>query len=406
MKKLDSFDVLVIGAGPSGSKVAAGLASQGLETGVLEEHTVIGEPVDCTGVIGAEACKRFGVSTELIMGSIDAVTINAPQGIHATYRSAEPMAHIVNRAEFDRWIARQATEAGARILLGTRAVAIERSNRGIRVDCQEADGSPRRLSAAVVVLACGPRTLFHERLGLGPSPLHWKSAHALLPGNGLPNAQVYLGRGIAPGGFGWAVPVKGKVESSVRVGINSHSDPQSCLQRLCAERFPHLLPPDGVVRMRSWVIPLVPPARTYADRVVAVGDAAGQVKSTSGGGIYYGLLSADLAAETVGEAFRRGDFRRSGLSAYEERWRSLLGLDLRLGTLFRRLFSRMTDRDMDDLIAAFQEDRMLSRLGQAVHFDWHRELIFFLLKHPTLSRILLRRWWDREAEPVAPACMD
>jgi geranylgeranyl reductase family protein len=396
------FDVLVIGAGPSGSTVASLLAAAGLATGVLEEHAVIGEPVDCTGVVGAEACKRFAIPADVVVGSIDAVTVHAPGGPEATYRSSEPMAYIIDRAEFDRRIARQAEAAGARLMLGTRAVAIERNRDGIRVDCQEADGAPHSLSAAVVILACGPKTLFHERLGMGACSLYWKSAHALLPGDGLPNPQVYLGRAVAPDGFGWAVPVHGPTESSVRVGVNSRVDPQGCLQKLCAEKFPHLMSPDGVVQMRSWVIPLVPPAKTYAERVVAVGDAAGQVKSTSGGGIYFGMLSAELAAETITEAFRRGDFRRSGLAAYEERWRALLGLDLRLGTLFRRLFSRMTDRDMDDLLRTFQEDGVLSRLNQTVHFDWHRELIFFLLKHPTLSRILLRRWWDREAGPDLP----
>jgi flavin-dependent dehydrogenase len=128
---------------------------------------------------------------------------------------------------------------------------------------------------------------------------------------------------------------------------------------------------------------------------LAVGDAAGQVKSTSGGGIYFGILSAQLAAETVAEAFRRGDFRRTALAVYEKRWRARLGLDLKIGTLFRRLFTRMTDRDMDDLLRALREEEVSSQVSEKVSFDWHRELVLFVLKHPKLARILLRPLWDR-----------
>jgi flavin-dependent dehydrogenase len=156
---------------------------------------------------------------------------------------------------------------------------------------------------------------------------------------------------------------------------------------------------DGSLPQRSWVIPVLPVSRTYADRVLAVGDAAGQVKPTSGGGIYYGMLSAREAAGTVIEAFRRGDLGREGLAAYEKRWRARIGFDLRLGTLFRRLFARMTDRDLDELFRAMRSDRLLDRITEKVSFDWHREVILFLLKHPKLARIWRRRCLDRSAEP-------
>lgn len=144
----------------------------------------------------------------------------------------------------------------------------------------------------------------------------------------------------------------------------------------------------------------MPLSRTYADRALAVGDAAGQVKPTSGGGIYYGMLSAREAADTVAEAFKRGTLTRDGLSTYEKRWRARLGLDLKIGTLFRRLFSRMTDRDVDDLFRTLHTDGLLARMTEKVSFDWHRDLILFLLKHPKLARIFMRRCLDWRAEPA------
>jgi geranylgeranyl reductase family protein len=397
MKK--SYDVLVVGAGPAGSTAAERLASHGVEVAVLEEHAVIGEPVDCTGVIGSEAFERFDLPQKIVVGAVSAVTIHSPSDIPATYQATEPLAYIVDRAALDRSLASRAQEAGATFLLSTQAVDVLRENGGVTVTCRCPEGEGRKLSAKLVVLAGGPRFAFHERLGLGTCSLLWRSAHAELPGDGLPHAHVYLGRGVAPGAFAWAVPVQRDGMPYVRVGVNSHSDAPRYLRKLCEDRFPHLVPGDGPVPYRSWVVPILPLSETYGDRVIAVGDAAGQVKPTSGGGIYYGMLSAREAADTVTEAFKSGALTREALSRYEKRWRARLGFDLRIGTLFRRVFSRMADRDVDDLFRALHTDGLLFRITEKVSFDWHRELILFLLKHPKLARILMRRSWDWRAEP-------
>jgi digeranylgeranylglycerophospholipid reductase len=394
-----SYDVLVIGAGPAGSTAAQQLASDGLHVAVLEEHAVIGEPVDCSGVIGAEAFPDFDLPRDLVVGSVEAVTIHSPAGIPITHRASTPLAYIVDRAALDRDLAARAQAAGATYHLNTQVVDVARTDRSVEVSCRRPEGEVCRFSGRMLILAGGPRFAFHERLGLKPCSLMWRSAHAELPGDGLPHAEVYLGRDVAPGAFAWAVPIKDSGEQRVRVGVNSHTDAPRYLRKLCEKRFPHLIRRGEPIPYRSWVVPIHPLAETFGDRVLAVGDAAGQVKPTSGGGIYYGMLSARAAADTVSEGFKGSLLNREQLSTYEMRWRSRLGLDLKVGTLFRRLFSRMTDRDVDDLFLALQADGLMARVAETVSFDWHGALILFLLKHPSLARILLRRCWDWRAEP-------
>jgi len=395
-----SCDVLIIGAGPAGTAAAERLAGHGLDVLVVEEHAVIGEPVDCTGVLGAEAFEAFALPRDLVVGTVDAVTIHSPGGIPATHRGQQPLAYVVDRAALDRTLARRAEAAGARIVLRTRALDVSPGRQAIQVACQGPDAAPLRVRAQVVILAGGPRFGLQERLGLGGPPLLWRSAHAELDGDGLQGAQVYLGQAVAPGGFGWAVPVTREGRPCVRVGVNAVGDAPRYLRRLCAHRFPHLTPLGGAGDCRSWVVPVRPLRRTVGERVLAVGDAAGQVKPTSGGGIYFGMLSAREAADTAAEALRQGTLARGGLEAYERRWRGRLGLDLTLGTLFRRLFAGMTDADTDDLFRALASSGVLARVATHVSFDWHRQLIGVLLTHPRLAGIFLRRGLGRYPAPA------
>jgi len=390
-----SHDVLIIGAGPAGCTAGEGLARAGLDVALVEEHAVVGEPVDCTGVLGAEAFRRFDLPRRIVIGVIEAVTLHSPSGVPITHDEGQPFAFVVDRAELDRSLALRAQEAGATLYLSTRAVRVGRLSAGVAIECRGADGGPIHLSAKVLILAGGPQFRFQEDLGLGISPVLWQSAHAELAGNGLVHPQVYLGRDVAPGAFAWAVPAQRAGLPFVRVGVNSHADAPHYLRRLCEERFSHLVSSDAPLAPRSWVVPIVPLERTYGERVLAVGDAAGQVKSTSGGGIYFGMLSAQMAAETVADAFRNGDFGSESLAGYERRWRGFLGFDLKLGSLLRRLFSRMADRDVDQLFRVLQKEICAGQVAQKVCFDWHQQLILFLLHHPTLVRLLLRNYWSR-----------
>jgi len=108
-----------------------------------------------------------------------------------------------------------------------------------------------------------------------------------------------------------------------------------------------------------------------------VGDAAGQVKPTTGGGIYYGLLCADIAVDVLDRAMAGNDFSARTLSEYEKRWKRLLARELRIGRWARRTFERLSDRRMERLFRMVQDSRATESLLNApdFSFDWHSRLI-------------------------------
>jgi flavin-dependent dehydrogenase len=136
-------------------------------------------------------------------------------------------------------------------------------------------------------------------------------------------------------------------------------------------------------------IPLKPPARTYGDRLLAVGDAAGQTKPTSGGGLYYGLIGADAAAETLAKALTDGDLSAGRLGEYEKKWRGKLGREMRNGYWARRLYERLSDKQIDLAFKIMKAGGIEKALLNAkeVSFDWHSRTIKSLLRYQALHMI-------------------
>jgi flavin-dependent dehydrogenase len=128
--------------------------------------------------------------------------------------------------------------------------------------------------------------------------------------------------------------------------------------------------------------------------VVAVGDAAGLVKPTTGGGIYYGLLTGHLAAEVLSDALREDRLTGGRLKEYERRWRKRLGPEIRAGLAFRAVASRLHDGAVDRLMELTRVDGIVPLLRQTADFNWHRTAARALLRHAEFRRIVLTSVWS------------
>jgi flavin-dependent dehydrogenase len=124
--------------------------------------------------------------------------------------------------------------------------------------------------------------------------------------------------------------------------------------------------------------------------VLVLGDAAGLVKPTTGGGIYYSLLSADLAADTLSSALADDDLAGTRLAAYEAGWRKRLGSELRWQLILRRIAQRLSDDDIDRLFDLARTDGIMPIVRRTAQFNHHRDFIVALLKHPPARRVLFR----------------
>lgn len=383
-------DVAVVGAGPAGLLSARILASLGHDVVVLEEHDTIGVPVHCTGLLGLDAFDELDLPRHTILATADRARFVASDGSSVGVDAESVRAAVIDRARFDQALADSGRRAGAEIRLAARVTTIAIGGAGVTI----AVGDGANVDARACVIACGANYRFNRQLGLGVPRAFVQSAQLERPFDGPDEVEVHLGRDVAPSGFAWVVPFARDGRRSNRLGLMCDSRALPRFRAFAARtRARFGLEDQRWEEPRLKVLPLGPVSRTYAPRALAVGDAAGLVKPTTGGGIYYSLISGQLAAETLDRALRGDDLRESRLRDYESAWRARLGAEIRTGLAFRTLASRMSDRAIDALIDLARVDGIVPLLRQTADFNWHRRSALALLRHAQFRRILLSSIW-------------
>jgi len=176
----------------------------------------------------------------------------------------------------------------------------------------------------------------------------------------------------------------------VRIGAMASEDAIGAYSRMLARVAARWGVAEDGAPPRLKVLPLGEIARTYADRLLVIGDAAGLVKPTTGGGIHYSILSAGLAADVAADALRRDRLDAGTLARYERSWRKQLAGELEAQHALRRVVTALSDVELDDLFHLAQTDGIMPLVRRTAQFNQHRHLIRALFKHPPARRILFR----------------
>jgi geranylgeranyl reductase family protein len=385
-------DALVVGAGPAGSTVAARIATAGHSVVVVEEHPRVGFPVQCAGLVSQRVLDLAG-STSFVRTAVRGARVFGPSLESIAFRADEPRAFVIDRAGLDIYLADRAARAGAEIRTSTRFDAVEgESDHRLAVRLRGPDGEAVRVRPRLVVgadgVASGVARAFRLRRPVEVLPA-FEAEFPVSPGD--PEVvEVYLGRKFAPGLFGWWIP---DGAGGARVGVAADADGTPARQyfdrllEFLSRRFGAPL-----TRATSYLVSGIPIGalpRTHARRVLLVGDAAAQVKPLSGGGIFTGMRCAELAADVANQALARDDLSETSLAEYDRRWRSEFGEEFRRALYLRRLFTRLSDDDLDRVVRALQGAHLAATIVAFGDIDFPTHVARELLREsPGLLRLL------------------
>ena len=385
-------DVIVIGGGPAGNSTALRLATLGHQVSVIDWRTDLGDKL-CSGIVGLACANQFTLDPALVYREARAATVFSPNGHGTRFARDEVQAYVIDRVRYVAAIGERAADRGAQYYLGQRVSGLKCLDDRVVVDTV-AGSKVYTYEAKTAVIASGFGTALTTMAGLGSTRDYAVGVQAEVSAPAVGEVEVYFGNEVAPEFFAWLVPTTG---GRALLGLLSRRQAGVYWDRL-TQRLRAEGKVAGVDQEPSqWAVPLSPLSKTYGERLLVVGDAAGQVKPTTGGGIYYALVAGGMAADTLAEALRLNDFSAAMMGNYESEWKKLLKRELEVGYSSRRLFERLTDRQLNFLL------RLVARTGlhrdmatlPASAFDWHSSAVVNLLKHPIVGKFL------RLAQPVA-----
>ncbi len=370
----------MIGAGPAGSQTANSLSRLGHNVAIIDYRLLPGTKL-CTGVVGLECVKRYDVPSHLIFHSVSSATIVPPVSMPVRIERDGVQAYVIDRTRFVQAVTDRAQEAGATLLLGRRALNINIMSDRVEVEADH-NGGLERYQARAIVLATGFNTKLPRFVGLEPAGTHAYASQTEVSGVDVDEIRVSAGRPVPAGHFGGVVPT---MKGSALVGTLGRRRSLAALRSMMGG-----LSDDGakfgdVKPSRSWGVPLRPAKKSANNRVLMVGDAAGQVKPTTGGGIYYSMLSGDIAANVLSDALLQDNLSSSDLSVYDQEWRKLLGRELKLGYLARTIYERLSTRDLEKILQIASSNGLFE---DTMDFDWHADLVARALGYKLLDSVL------------------
>jgi digeranylgeranylglycerophospholipid reductase len=386
MRSLDT-EILVIGAGPAGLIAAREAAARKAEVTVLEEHTEVGQPCHCAGLVSIEGLKSLNLPTQgpYIQNKVKGARFFSPSGLTFTVKKDKPVACVISRHAFDQFLAQQASAAGVHIRLGEKAKSVLREKTRVVIQ-----GEKNSFTAKIAIDAEGVASRMLKAAGLEPV-----NKSALLPGvqydlEGAsvdPNyVEVHTGKKVAPSFYAWVIPLS---RDTVRVGLGCKvANPHERLEAFVNTRFGNKESLEKLDTRSGLIVTCGPVKKSYADRLLAVGDAAGQVKPTTGGGVILGGICAAIAGEVAAEAVARDDYSASFLERYEERWRKQLSHDFRMMLLARRVMNRLSDRAIDKMFKAVIDENLQALLSAEGDMDFQSGVLLRLFRKKELLGIL------------------
>ncbi len=388
----ERWDVLVVGAGPAGSAVAAGLASKGYRVLVAEEHPEVGRPVQCAGLVSRRVLDLAG-SEAMVVRPVRGAAVFGPSLRSVSFRAVEPRAYVLDRAALDVHLADRATRAGAEIRTGLRFDRLlGPPNGGVVAELTGADGRATRIAARLVIGADGVASAVARAFRLRRPVEILPAFEAEFPTSpGDPDqVEVYLGRTIAPGLFGWWIP-DGRGGARIGVAADADGTParvyfERLLERL-ARRFGTA--PTNPASFVVSGIPIGEVPRLHGDRVLLVGDAGAQVKPLSGGGIYTSLRASAIAVDVAAGALAANDLSARALAPYTARWKEELGEEFRRALYLRRILVRLTDPELDAVVDALGAGPLARTIVAFGDIDFPTRVARELLAaSPSLVRLL------------------
>jgi geranylgeranyl reductase family protein len=340
------YDIIIVGAGPAGCKVGELTAKKGLNVLILEEHPEIGIPVHCSGLVSHRIFKLSKVSRKVIVNRVRKAKFYCSN--NCMELKSKKNVYVINREKFDKELAKKAESSGAEIITRTTFLDYKR-DKILKVKTDKGNYKTKLLVGAD-----------------GPNSTVAKTARLRLPDNKLVGVQatlksdyntdaveLWFDHKISPEFFGWIIPEN---ENFARVGLATKKNVAKCLDNFFLKRFNRKI---ECKKIMAGVIRYGLIENSVSNNVLLVGDAASQLKPFSGGGIIYGLISAEIAAQACVKSLKEEKYDGNFLKEnYDDLWKRKLAWPIKKGLIMSKIIHSFSEGQLSLLFSMSNKTRI------------------------------------------------
>jgi geranylgeranyl reductase family protein len=372
------YDVAVVGSGPVGSTLARYMVEEGFKVVILEKKRNVGVPLQCAGLLGKRIKKVNILPPEFIMNEVYGAYLYSPSETILKVSKNRPEAYVIDRVAYDKFLSDRAVDAGAQLMINHRVENVNIHSGEVLVRNGE------KISAQVVVGADGYNSLV-SRL-FNPASENYEAVQYLMSVQDVETDYVHLKTEsqIAPG-FLWIIPIS---ESLVRVGMFSTLSYKEASAHLegYIKKNP-LLKNSSYLQKYHGCIPIYNPKKQIVkNRTLLLGDAASQVKPTTGGGLTLGFLCAKLASEVMIKALDEEDM--DILQEYQVLYGKKFGRELKTQRMVHKTFKSLSDDDLDFMFSKLKEVDAEDLISEYGDMDTQSPLVKEMLRRGIIFSIL------------------
>ncbi|PKP61352.1 MAG: digeranylgeranylglycerophospholipid reductase [Candidatus Altiarchaeales archaeon HGW-Altiarchaeales-1] len=395
MNEKYDYDVVIVGAGPAGSICARYLAEKGVKVLVVEKRQEIGAPKRCGEGIVVESLEGFNFdpNANWITNKIHGFSIYSPNRKRVSMSWNEPKGWIVERKIFEKYLAVDAINAGARYMVKTRAIEIMKEGEKIYGVKVENMGDKFEIRSKIVIAADGVDSKIAKSAGINTvnklSDYHSGFQYEMAGVKNCDSKQIhiYVGNTVAPKGYIWIFP-KGERVANVGIVIlaKESSDKRRAKDYLdkFIETHSEIFEGASPIEINAGGVPVSGAVETFVhDNFMIIGDAAQLVNPIHGGGIVLAMNSGNIAAEVASEALKEGNTSKEKLYRYEKIWRETIGVKMQKLLQIRMVIEKLSDDDFNLLGDILSGEDVTKLIGGKYKF-----VLNMLVKNPKAMLLL------------------